>query len=98
MVRGSNPRTTCCRVHWLATTTITALATIQTISEVPVGFEPTIYNSFADCAVCPLRHGTSVGWEGFEPPKPVVPDLQSDCFNRLHTNPFDSVREAQECG
>lgn len=50
--------------------------------EVPVGFEPTIYNSFAGCAVCPLRHGTSVGWEGFEPPKPVVPNLQSGCFNR----------------
>ena len=29
MVRGLNPRTTCCRVHWLATETITTLATIQ---------------------------------------------------------------------
>lgn len=32
MVRGSNPRTTCCRVLWLATKTITTLATIQKTS------------------------------------------------------------------
>lgn len=88
MVRGSNPRTTCCRVLRLATETITTLATIQKhhmrgSSQIRTDATTALQAElFVHSGMEPF-----VGWEGFEPPKPMVPDLQSDRFNRLHTNP-----------
>lgn len=54
------------------------------------GFTTKLHPQFAHCNI------NNLGRDGFEPPKPEVPDLQSGAFNHFATSPPDKLMRGLE--